>query len=216
MNTDDLIAMLAAGPRPASRAAVGRRLGAALGAGALAALAVLLLMPLWPGGIGGLSARVAAPLFWAKLALTSSVLFAALCVASRLSQPGVRVGRAWIGLIVPIAVTTIAALTTLFTTPADARIDLVFGHTWRTCSLSIAFLSMPALALLLDAMRRLAPTRPERAGAAAGLLAGAIGASAYCLRCPEMDVPFWATWYLVGMAVPAVIGSLIGRRAMRW
>jgi hypothetical protein len=62
----------------------------------------------------------------------------------------------------------------------------------------------------------LAPTRPTIAGAAIGLLAGAIGTLGYCLHCPEMHVPFWATWYLLGMAVPAAIGSLLGKSVLRW
>ncbi|CAG9200466.1 hypothetical protein BGLA2_1400029 [Burkholderia gladioli] len=38
----------------------------------------------------------------------------------------------------------------------------------------------------------------------------------YCLRCPETAVPFWALWSLVGMAVPALAGGLLGRRVLRW
>nr|WP_186071483.1 DUF1109 domain-containing protein [Burkholderia gladioli] len=97
-----------------------------------------------------------------------------------------------------------------------ARAGLLLGHTWRTCSLYIAGLSMPALAVLLHAMRGLAATRPVAAGRVAGLLAGAIGTLVYCLRCPETAVPFWALWYLVGMAVPALAGGLLGRRVLRW
>ncbi len=75
---------------------------------------------------------------------------------------------------------------------------------------------MPALAVLLHAMRGLAATRPVAAGRVAGLLAGAIGTLVYCLRCPETAVPFWALWYLVGMGVPALAGGLLGPRVLRW
>jgi hypothetical protein len=39
---------------------------------------------------------------------------------------------------------------------------------------------------------------------------------AYCLHCPEMSPAFWSTWYLLGMAIPTVVGALIGPRVFRW
>ncbi len=53
-------------------------------------------------------------------------------------------------------------------------------------------------------------------GAAAGLLAGSLGALVYCLHCPELAAPFLGTWYLLGMLIPALIGSLLGPRLLRW
>ena len=54
------------------------------------------------------------------------------------------------------------------------------------------------------------------AGAAAGLLAGATGALAYALHCQEMEAPFLAIWYLLGMLIPAALGALAGRWLLRW
>ena len=65
-------------------------------------------------------------------------------------------------------------------------------------------------------MRGLAPTRPVRAGAAAGLLAGALAATAYTLHCPESQAPFLAVWYLLGILAPAAAGALVGPRLLRW
>jgi hypothetical protein len=104
----------------------------------------------------------------------------------------------------------------LWLAPDETRVALVLGRTWRTCSLNIALLSLPGLIALLVALRSLAPTRLPLAGAMAGLLAGAVGALAYCLRCQEHAVPFWATWYLLGMAIPMAVGALLGRRVLRW
>ena len=42
------------------------------------------------------------------------------------------------------------------------------------------------------------------------------GTVAYSLHCPEMGVPFWAVWYVIGMALPAVVGALLGPRYLRW
>ncbi|MEM5439507.1 DUF1109 domain-containing protein [Paraburkholderia diazotrophica] len=216
MKTEEFIVMLADGPRAPSRSAVACRLGGGVAFSVVAAL--LMLAFVVPGGIPvqALIARLALTMFWLKVALPLSIAIAAVCVASRLSQPGVRVGRAWHGLLAPFIVVWLVALATLVATSADSRGALILGHTWRTCSLNIALLSIPALFTLLRAMRRLAPTRPALAGAATGLLAGAIGALTYCLRCPEMEAPFWATWYLLGMSAPTLAGALLGRRLMRW
>ena len=65
-------------------------------------------------------------------------------------------------------------------------------------------------------MRGLAPTQTRLAGAAVGLLAGAIGAMAYTLHCPEMGAPFLAIWYVAGVLVPTVAGALLGPRMLRW
>jgi hypothetical protein len=216
MKTEELIAALAGGPRAPSRSAVAGQLGGGVAFGLAAALLTLVFVV--PDGIPvhALTARLSMTVFWFKLALPLSIVLVAVWVASRLSQPGVRVGRAWPALFAPFAVVWLVALAVLIAAPAGSRSALIFGHTWRSCSLNISLLSVPALFTLLRAMRRLAPTRPELAGAAAGLLAGAIGALTYCLRCPEMEAPFWATWYLLGMSAPTVMGALLGRRLMRW
>jgi hypothetical protein len=77
-------------------------------------------------------------------------------------------------------------------------------------------LSLPVFVAVLWAMRGLAPTRLPLAGTAAGLLAGTVGALVYCLHCPELDAPFLGTWYLLGMLIPALVGSLAGPRLLRW
>ena len=96
------------------------------------------------------------------------------------------------------------------------RTALIFGDTWKTCPFSIAMLSLPLLAATLWAMKGLAPTRLALAGASAGLLAGAMGALVYALHCPESTLPFLATWYVLGMAIPTLAGALLGPRLLRW
>jgi hypothetical protein len=77
-------------------------------------------------------------------------------------------------------------------------------------------LSLPTFVGAMWAMKGLAPTRLVLAGASAGLLAGAVGTLVYALHCPEMDAPFLATWYLLGMLIPTATGALIGPRMLRW
>lgn len=50
--------------------------------------------------------------------------------------------------------------------------------------------SAPSLCAAYWAIRGMAPICLVLAGAAAGLFAGAIAASAYALRCTEMELPF--------------------------
>ena len=86
----------------------------------------------------------------------------------------------------------------------------------RSSPASVAALSVPMFVALLWAMKGLAPTRPALAGAAAGLLAGAGAALVYALHCTETSLVFVGVWYVLGMFIPAVLGALIGRIALRW
>ena len=99
--------------------------------------------------------------------------------------------------------------------PAD-RAQLVLGHSWLQCLASIAALSVPAFVLAMNAARSLAPTRLAVTGAIAGLAAGAAAALGYALYCDEMQAPFLAVWYVLGMLAPAAIGALAGPRLLRW
>jgi hypothetical protein len=38
----------------------------------------------------------------------------------------------------------------------------------------------------------------------------------YALHCNEMQAPFLAVWYLLGMLLPAAMGAAIGPRWLRW
>ncbi|HVE07667.1 MAG TPA: DUF1109 domain-containing protein [Paraburkholderia sp.] len=213
MKTDNLIAVLAADAAPVDSRSVERRFVYALACAVCGALALLLSVY---GVRSDLPELVARPIFWIKIALPLTLAGAAMLATARLSRPGAALGRVWTGLAAPAALVWIVALVVLWLAPREARLALLMGHTWRTCSLNIALLSVPGLIAILAAVRSLAPTRLPLAGATAGLLAGAVGALAYCLRCPETDVPFWAMWYLLGIAIPAALGALLGRLVLRW
>jgi len=213
MNTDQVISLLAAGLVPQSRRALLNRFGIALTVGLLAALVAVVVSH---GVQPNLVALLTRPLFWAKLAFPLLTAAAAILVAARLSIPGASPRRAWFVLALPSVTIWAAAIVVLATAPAAAREALIFGHTWRQCPILIALLSVPCYLALSWAMRGLAPTRLRLTGAAIGLLSGALATLAYVLRCPEMSVPFWACWYSVGMAIPALGGWLVGRISLRW
>ena len=213
MKTDELISLLAAGEGPVQHNATGRRLGLAILLGMLAA--VLMTVALY--GVRSDLAEVArTPLFWAKVALPSSLAVLGLWLTSRLARPGVRGGMAWGLLGLPLMLLWLGAALSLAGAPLEARADLLFGRTWRTCALNITLLSLPGLVSVFWALRGLAPTRLRQAGAAGGLLAGSTATLAYCLHCPEMGVPFWGLWYVLGMLLPTALGAWLGPRLLRW
>lgn len=213
MKTNDFIGMLANQTPSVDRRAPAHRFALALLLGLVAAM---LLMAAGLGLRPDLAEVVHRPMFWLRLALPVGIASAAMWLTLRLSRPGVRIGARWAGLAAPVVVAWAGMAVVLARASADSRVALVLGHTWRVCPILIALLSMPAFAAMLWAVRGMAPVRPRITGAAVGLLAGATATVAYCLHCPEMSPAFWSTWYLLGMAIPATVGALIGPRVLRW
>ena len=156
------------------------------------------------------------PMFWVKLLFPAVLSAAAWTVLQRLARPGGRIGGSWLGIVLPVLALWILAAVSLAGVPAELRSGLVMGQTWRTCSASIALLSLPAFVAAFVALASLAPTRPAWAGACAGAMAGGAGAAVYALHCPELEAPFLAVWYGLGIAIPVVAGALIGPRLLRW
>jgi hypothetical protein len=108
------------------------------------------------------------------------------------------------------------AAAVLIRADAAQRSASFFGDTWNSCPFLIAMLSAPVFVAVVWVMRGLAPTRLRLAGAAAGLLSGAIGTMVYSVHCPEMAAPFIGFWYLLGMLIPTAVGTLLGPRLLRW
>ena len=213
MKTDDLITMLASGADAVGQHALQRRYSLALG---WSLSFTMLLMLILLGVRPDIAEAVHLTMFWMKLAFPSLLLIGALLATVRLSRPGVRLGHVPLAVAAPvIAVWLMSAMVLLNAAPAE-RQQLIFGNTWMSCPLTIAALSVPLFCALIWAMRGLAPTRLALAGAAAGLLAGAGGALIYALHCPEMGAPFLGIWYVLGMAIPAAIGAVIGPWTLRW
>jgi hypothetical protein len=213
MKTEDLVSLLAAGVPAIDHHVSAKRFSWAMLCGGVGST---VLMAIVYGVRPDIGAAMKTPLFWIKLALPLCLALSALLATARLSRPGMAVGRAWAALAAPVLAVWIATLVLLWLTPPDARLPLVMGTTWRVCPRNIALLSVPVFITVFWAMRGLAPTRPRLAGAAGGLLAGATATVAYCFHCPEMGVPFWAVWYLLGMLIPTLAGTALGPRLLNW
>jgi hypothetical protein len=213
MKTDDFISLLASGLMPVDRHALTKRFGVAVLAGAAGATLIMAMLL----GIRRDLAEVAlTPIFWAKVALPLCLMIGSLWMSTRLARPGVRTGASGWLIAAPVAAVWLAGAYVLMAAPDDARLALVLGKTWRVCPFNIALLSVPGFIAVFWALKGLAPTRLALTGAVGGLLAGSTATLAYCLHCPEMGIPFWGAWYLLGMLVPTVIGALLGPRLLRW
>ena len=213
MKTDELVSLLAANAAPVDRTTVARRLGLALGWGGLAAM---LLMAVTFGVRPDLGQMSLMPMFWVKLAFPAGLAVAGIFAVERLSRPGMRLGGVWAALVLPVLLVWLMALVAFVNAAPAQRPALVFGNTWATCPFNIAMLSIPVFIGVFWAMKGLAPTRLVLAGASAGLLAGAEGAFVYAFHYPEVAVPFLGIWYVAGMAIPALVGALLGPRLLYW
>ncbi len=213
MKTDDLISMLATGAAPVPAHVPTRRMGTALACGVLLAAAIMLLDY---GVRADLLQAARDPMLWVKFAFPAALAATGFLVAMRLSLPGMRLGALPGTVLALLLALLLLGLVVLLNAPQEQRVALVLGKTWRSCSLSIAFLATPVFLAVLWAMQGLAPTRPALAGASAGLLAGACATFVYAFHCPEMAAPFIAVWYGLGMLIPAAVGALLGPRLLRW
>lgn len=213
MKTDELVEMLARGDVAVVPFRVERRFAIGIGLG----LSVtMLLMAVTLGARDDLGAALNMPMFWVKLVFAASLAFASLLGVMRLSRPGALLGHAPAAMVAPTAALWLLAIVTLYSAAPQQRAHLIMGDTWTVCPVLIAMLAVPVLVGALWASRGLAPTRLRLAGATAGLSSGAFATLVYSLHCPEMTAPFIATWYALGIAIPAVIGALLGPHLLRW
>jgi hypothetical protein len=212
MKTDDLVAALARSAEADHRRPVAR-----LAAGALFGVLVAVPLMLWALGMNpAIASDARTPMFWVKLLFVAAIAMISWLVVRRLAQPGAQPRRALRALAIPVVAMAVLGIVVLAAAPADQRMALLMGSSWRACPFNISLLAIPALVILLAAVRSLAPTRLRLAGAGVGLLAGALGALVYTVHCTEFEAPFLAVWYVLGMLIPAVIGALIGPRLLRW
>lgn len=213
MKTDDFVTMLANGVTAVPQNAASRRVSLALLVAVPVSLAILFASY---GLRDDLRLVISWPMFWVKLLFPLSIAVSAFVTVLRLARPGVEVRRAWMGMVLPVLLVWTMAAVAWFGMPMEERMPSLLGQSWRTCALSIGLLALPVFVATLLALRDLAPTRQTLAGAAAGALAGGVGAAIYALYCVELTVPFLAVWYVIGMAMPALVGAVLGRWLLHW
>ena len=189
MNTEQLIDVLSANLEPVAPGELRKRLILALVAGGAAALGLMLATVGPRPEIG-----TVAHLEWVtlkRLFALSLILTGAPSLIKSI-RPGPDDGTRFTLILFPFAVVSAAAIAILLGRPAAWRGMLLGAHSLSSarCLLRILFFSAIPLAVLIWALRRGAPTRLNRCGAIAGIVAGAIGAAAYAFNCASDSVPF--------------------------
>lgn len=211
--TDDLITRLSADLKPVPRYALRYLLLGALGVGGVVAA---LSMHMMLGLRGDYPEAFMLPVFWVKFGYTLAMAILGAIATFALSRPEGRTTLPWLGAALIAILLAVAAAVQLVGADATTMHSLVMGGSSLVCPWYIVGLSLPMLAGILLAMRRLAPTNPTLAGLAAGLFAGGAGAWVYSFHCGENGLAFLLIWYSLGIAVVAVLGAVIGRFALRW
>ena len=213
MNTESLIATLAADLRPVRPGAGEKTLRLAVGGGGLLMVTLFVttfsLRPDFADAIRGFS-------FWMKLGYTLAIASIGWIAMNPVWRPGAGPTH-WARLLAPPIglLAAIAAGDWQMTLPQNFH-AFWFGSSWWQCPLRITFLALPTAAAAFYAFSRLAPTDEQQAGTAIGLLAGGTAALLYCLSCGETSAGFVLVWYTLGIAIPTLLGRLAGPWLLRW
>jgi hypothetical protein len=210
MRTDDLIGALA---QDAASRGPGPRAALALAAGAGLALTVTTLA-LTLGFRPDLAASFGRPVFLFKLAIVAALAAAAFALLDALARPGARADRRW--LWAPATVFAVALVYEAATAPASSLAARAIGINGLVCLVVVPALAAAPLAVTTFVLRAAAPPSATAAGAVAGLLAGALGAFAYALYCPDDSPLFLAIWYVGALFFTSAAGAFVGRRALAW
>lgn len=212
MKTDDLIAAIAAdaGTPP-------RRLSPAFRAG-LGLAVVCAGLSFWTmlGPRPDFAAVVGTVRFPLKFALTGMFALAAAALTIGLARPGADLRPARLLLAAAVVALVASVAGELAMTPASGWQARLVGRNSLLCVASVPALSILPLGAILIVMRRGAPESSAALGGAAGLLAGAIGATFYAAHCGDDSPLFIAVWYPLGVGLVAALGAVVGSRLFRW
>lgn len=213
MKTDQLINLLSTNVEPVKSGQVRKTLAFAIIAGGGAAFCVML-------GTVGVRADLAdaSHLFVVALKLVFPITLIALgaLLLSKLVRPGQEGRKLFRLLLLPFLVVAIAAAVALVSETPMVWGRMIFGMNWAMCLLCIPLFAVVPFVALIWFLRKGAPTELRRTGAIAGLVAGALGATAYAFHCPDDSIPFIAIWYGAMVALCGFVGSLLGPKLLRW
>jgi hypothetical protein len=211
MKTDHLINILSTNLEPVKQGQIAKTLALALIVGGAAAFCVML------STVGLRSGLTFYLNFLAlKLLFTLSLLGIGTVLLARLARPG-QSGKGLSTLtFLPFLVIALAGVVALgFENPMTWG-RMLLGMSWVTCLFCIPLFAVIPFVALIWFLRKGAPTDLKRTGAIAGLVAGALGATAYAFHCPDDSIPFVAFWYGAMVGLCAFVGALLGPRLLRW
>jgi hypothetical protein len=161
-------------------------------------------------------AAMRTPFFDLKFVVTLALAIPAAVLSLHLSRPEASL-QGWGWLLLAPAVVLAGGITSEMMLPQRLpMLTRLVGHNAMLCMLAIPVLSLPILGAAMIGLRHGAPARPGMAGAIAGLLSAGAGATLYAAHCVDDSPLFVATWYTLAAAIMAGLGTLIGRRVLRY
>ena len=212
MKTDHLIDLLSANLEPVKPGEIKKTLTLTIFAGGLAAVCVMLAtVGLRPGGDWLHSGYLLLKLLFMLILIGAGAM-----LLSRLVSPGQDGRKLYMVIFLAFLAIGAAGACALVLGSPFGRSQMIMGSEWGTCAICIPLFAVVPFAALIWAIRKGAPTNLRRAGAVAGLVAGALGAVAYAFHCPDDSLPFIALWYGGMVALCTLIGALLGPRLLRW
>ena len=213
MKTDRLIEMLGTNVEPVNRQTLPTSLASAVLLGGVAAFCLML------GTVSfrsDLAARASLTFVAVKLLFALTVIGTGLVFLSRAMRPGHDTRRPFQFAFLPFLVVGLAAVSELALGFTTAPHPMTTGTHWLLCLYCIPLFAVIPFISLVWALRLGAPTNLTRAGAMAGLVAGAVGSAAYAFHCPDDSLPFIALWYGASISLCGAVGALVGPRVLRW
>ena len=213
MKTDQLIEMLSTNVEPVRGGQVWKPLVWALAMGGVASFCVMLAtVGLRTEATGGIHVGFLA----LKLLFMLSVIGTGTALLMKLIRPGQEARKLFRFLFLPFLLAGCVGIVALALEPSAAWHPMILGTQWVTCLYCIPLFAIVPFAVLIWALRKGAPTNLKRTGAIAGLVAGALGATAYAFHCPDDSLPFIAIWYGAMVFLCAWIGARLGPWLLRW
>jgi len=215
MRTDRLIDVLSTNLEPVKRGRLWKALLWALVVGLVAAFVVMLATVGVRSDFAGATHQIFMAL---KLLFTLSLIGTGAVFLIKSMRPGQGSRKLFQLVFVPFLVVGSAGLVALALAAArsESCLMMMMGMRWQTCLLCIPLFAIIPFAALIWALRQGAPTNLTRAGAIAGLVAGALGATAYAFHCGDDSLPFIAIWYGGSIVLCTFIGAMLGPKLLRW
>lgn len=211
MKTDQLIDALVA-----DRAAGAKPLSRSLAIALVAGLAVSLVIFCLEFGVrADLGPALVTWRFDLKVALALLALVLAFGVCRECARPDAS-GRPFRRLLPLVGAVALAVAAELALIPRADWMSRLVGTNSMICLTAVPLFSLAPLVAALAILRRGAPASPALAGAAAGMLAAACGASLYAFHCFDDSPLFVATWYGLATLAMVLVGAVAGSRVLRW
>jgi hypothetical protein len=213
MKTDDLIAMLSTNVERVNQRRVAQTINIAVAAGAAASVGLILVTL-------GVRTDLKEAEAWAflamKLGFATGIVALSTAYLVRAARPGGERKTPIMVLALPFIVMMVLSGISVAHAPSSHWSRMIVGDQWLECLVSIPIIAIVPFAAVVCAVRTLAPTNLERAGALAGLIAGGISAAGYALHCTDDSFPFVTLWYGGTLALCTLAGAILGPRLLRW